>query len=103
MESLIAMVILVVCFGVGTMIYSNVLDSDMQRLKLKGILILNNEAVEIKQSQNYIDGEKMVGDHLLSFTFEKQEGAEHLYKFILELKNKEGKLISTRKEMIIAP
>jgi hypothetical protein len=40
-ESLIAMVILIVCMGIGTMVYTNVLNSDKERKVLHASLLAN--------------------------------------------------------------
>lgn len=99
-ESLIAMIIIVVCLGAGTMIYSNVLSSDKQRLKLKAILMLNKEAEKIKKEKNFLDGELQEGDYLIKKTIKKMPETENLYSLILVASNKEGKIIGTHNELI---
>jgi hypothetical protein len=101
MESLIAMIIIIVCFGIGTMIYSNVLSSDKQRLKLKAILLLNQEAASIKKEHLFIDGEKQQGDYLIKRMIKKMNQTENVYILSLVAVNKEGKIIGTRNELII--
>ena len=100
MESLIAMIIIVVCLGVGTMIYSNVLNSDKQRLKFKAILMLNKEAEQIKTDKGFIDGEKQEGDYVIRRAIKKMPQTENLYMLTLVVLNKEGKVIGTRNELI---
>ena len=99
-ESLIAMIIIVVCLGAGTMIYLNVLQSDKQRLKLKAILMLNKEADKIKKDKSFIDGEQQVGDYVVKKTIKKFSETENLYSLILVALNKEGKVIGMRNELI---
>lgn len=100
MESLIAMIIIVVCLGVGTMIYANVLSSDKQRLKFKTILMLNKEAEKIKTEKKFLDGEEQVGEYIIRRTIKKLAGTENLYSLGLIALDKEGKVIGTRNELI---
>lgn len=100
MESLIAMVIIVVCLGIGTMIYTNVLNSDKQRLKFKALLMLNKEAAQIKAEKIFFDGEKQVGDYRIKKTIKKFEQTENLYTLALVVLDKDGKIIGSRNELI---
>ena len=100
MESLIAMIIIVVCFGVATMIYSNVLGSDKQRLQLKAILVLNQEAIETKKEKSFVDMEKQVGDWTIKKTLEKYPETENVYRLELTLSDKDGKVVGKRNELI---
>ena len=100
MESLIAMIIIVVSFGVATMIYSNVLDSDKQRLQLKAILMLNQEAIETKTEKTFLVMEKPVGDWTLKKTVEKYPQSENIYTLALSISDGNGKTIAARNELI---
>ncbi len=99
-ESLVAMVIIIVCLGVGTMIYSNVLNSDKQRFKFKAILMLNKEAEQIKMEKNFIDVEKMIGDYMIRKIIMKISQSENLYRLSLIVFDKSGKPIGVRNELI---
>lgn len=101
MESLIAMIIIVVCFGVATMIYNNVLDSDKQRQQLKAILLLNKKAFQIKNEKNFVDGEEQHGEWAIKRTIEHYEQSENLYLLKLLVTDKEQNKIATRNELII--
>ena len=100
LESLIAMIIIVVCFGVATMIYSNVLDSDKQRLQLKAILVLNEEAIELKKGKTFLDSEKQNGDWVIKKIVEKYPQTENLYTISLSVIDRNGRIIATRNELI---
>lgn len=99
-ESLVAMVIIIVCLGVGTMIYSNVLNSDKQRFKFKAILMLNKEAEQIKMEKNFLDGEKILGDYMIRKIITKMPQSENLYRLSLIVFDKSGKSIGVRNELI---
>ncbi|OFY82803.1 MAG: hypothetical protein A3F72_01585 [Bacteroidetes bacterium RIFCSPLOWO2_12_FULL_35_15] len=102
-ESLIAMIIIVTCLAIGTMIYANVLASDKQRLQLKAILILNNEAQQTKAEKTFIDSERQLDEWNIKKTVEHYEQTENLYRLTLSLTDKEGKTITTRNELIATP
>ena len=100
MESLIAMVIIVVCMGIATMIYSNVLDSDNERAQLRALLLLNKEAGQIKNEKKFVDSEKQAGDWTIKTTIEHYDQSEDLYKLSLKITDGSGKVIAVRNELI---
>lgn len=100
MESLIAMVILVVCFGIATMIYFNILHSDKQRIKLKALLLINKKIFIIKKEKKIIDTEYKEGPFILKANFEKLEGASNLFHFKLSASDGEGNMIAIHDELL---
>jgi len=101
-ESLIAMVVIVVCFGIGVMIYVNVLNSDKHNMKMKAVLIMNNEAIDTKKNKNFIDYEKQVGDFRIMRIISPYQQCEDLFylKFIAISINTE-KTIATHDELVV--
>jgi len=99
-ESLIAMVIIVVCLVVGTMVYTNVLDSDKQRNRLKAMLMINKEVLEIKSGKNFLDAEKQTGDWTIKTTVEKYDQTDHIYKLSVSIMDQNKKIIALRNELI---
>lgn len=100
-ESLIAMVILVVCLGVGTMIYTNVLSSDKERMQLHASLLADEEAIRVKSGKNYLDGEVKSGDWVLKKTVEKYEQTENLFLLAIAVLDRDKKIVLIRRELII--
>lgn len=100
MESLIAMVIIVVCLGVGTMIYTNVLNSDKQRLQLKAIGELNRMAAQTKTEKNYLDSEQKQNGWNIKKTVNKYDQTENLYQLSIAAFDTTGHLIAIRNELI---
>ena len=101
MEALIAMVIIVVSFGVAVMIYSNVLDSDKQYQQLKATLLLNQESILTKREKLFLDGEKIYGEWTIKKVISHYQGIENLYNLEFAVVDKQGKLIAKRNELII--
>jgi Tfp pilus assembly protein PilV len=100
-ESLVAMVILVVCFGVATMIYTNVLDSDGHRKKLKALIVLNKVAEQIKTENRFIDADFNMNELTINAIFTKVDHAEDLFKFSLTAFDESASIVAVRNEMII--
>jgi Tfp pilus assembly protein PilV len=101
MESLIAMVILVVCLGIGTMIYTNVLSSDRERKQLHAALLATQEAVATKSGKNYFDAEWQVDDLMIKKTVEKYNETENLFLLSITVLDRDKKIISVRRELIL--
>jgi Tfp pilus assembly protein PilE len=101
MESLIAMVILVVCLGIGTMIYTNVLNSDMERKQLHAALLANTEAIAIKSEKNYLDAEWQIDNWTIKKTVEKYNETENLFLLSIVVLDRDHKIISVRRELIL--
>jgi hypothetical protein len=100
-ESIIAMVIIVVCFGIAMMIYVNVLDSDKQRIKLDSSLILEKTAIQMKHDRRYLDEQVLAGDFVIQSSFSNYKQGRGLMEFSLKLFDLSGKLIAERKELIL--
>jgi Tfp pilus assembly protein PilV len=99
-ESLVAMVIMVICLSIGTIIYTNVMSSDKQRMQLKALLLLNKEAIEVKAAKSFLDSEKQVGDWTIKKTIEKYDQSENLYKMSLSVIDRDKKIIFVRNELV---
>lgn len=99
-ESLIAMSIIIVSLGVATIIYTSVLESDKQSLKLKAQLLLNEEAFKTKQSKTFIDEEILVTPFTIKKIVERYPGTENLYLLSLIATDLKGNLIAKRNELI---
>lgn len=100
-ESLIAMVILVVCLGIGTMVFTNVLNSDRDRKELHATLLANEEALKIKSEKNFLDAEEKAGDWTLKKTVQKYQETENLFLLSIAVLDKDRKIIVVRRELII--
>jgi Tfp pilus assembly protein PilV len=100
LESLIAMIIIVMCLSIGTMIYSNILSSDKQRIQLKAMFILNSEAQQTKTEKSFLDAEKQVDEWNVKKTVEHYDQTENLYRLSITITDKDGKVVATRNELI---
>jgi Tfp pilus assembly protein PilV len=99
-ESLIAMVILVVCLGIGTMVFTNVLTSDKERKRLHATLLANEEAAITKAQHTFLDSEEKAGDWTLKKTIEKYENTANLFLLSIAVLDNNNKIVYIRKELI---
>lgn len=99
-ESLVAMVIIVVCFSVATMIYVNVINSDKQRMGLKAMQLLDKEVQQLKNEKNFLDEEKKVNGWIVKKTLQKYAQTDNLYHLMLTVKDTAGRIVAKRNELI---
>ncbi|PCJ87266.1 MAG: hypothetical protein COA57_04870 [Flavobacteriales bacterium] len=100
-ETLIAMVIVMITFGLGLMIYVNVMNSGNQQLKLNAQLLMNQMAAETKTDNNFLDEEMETETLKIIKTVLPYEGSKRLNILMFEAFNKGGKKVTERKELII--
>lgn len=100
-ESLIAMVILIVCLGIGTMVFTNILNSDKERKELHASLLANEFALKVKAQQNFLDDEEEIGEWTLKKTVEKYKDADNLYQLSIAVIDGDHKIVLVRRELII--
>lgn len=94
------MIIMVVCLAVGTMIYTNVMDSDKQHKQLKAMLLLNKEALDVKAGNTYLDSEKQSGDWTIKKTIVKYDQTENVYELSISAIDQDKKIIAVRNELV---
>jgi type II secretory pathway pseudopilin PulG len=100
-ESLIAMVILVLCLGIATMVFANVLNSDRERKQLNAAQIADQEVLRAKQENNFLDAEYEVNRFIVKKTVEKYEQTENLFLLSLTVLDPDRKPVYTRRELIV--
>ena len=99
-ELIVAMVITMICFGIGLMILMNVITSDKASHKLNATLTIDRIAAETKKTAHYYD-EVMDEDPLTIHKKIKGYETDPALK-ILEIKafDNNGNLLGERKELI---
>lgn len=103
LESLVAMVLIMICFGIAMMIYVNVMSSDNNRQKLSAQLLLNQVALEGKQEKKYLDEKIEAGNMTIQKTVAPYKEADNLSLLTLTAFDKNGKMIAQHKELIPMP
>jgi hypothetical protein len=99
-EALAAMAITVVCMGIATSIYFNVLTADNGYNKLKAHLLLDKLAQETKQKNLFINEDLVLSGVHVHKTIEAYTGGEQLFSFKLSATDDAGKNLGDRIELI---
>jgi hypothetical protein len=99
LESVIAMVIIVISLSIGIMTFSNILHNDRSATIVKATFLLNDLGTKEKNNRTFIDGEERKENVLLKKTFNKYENTESLLEMKLQAYDQD-KLILETKEVI---
>jgi Tfp pilus assembly protein PilE len=99
-ESMVAMIVVLLCFGIATMIYVNVMNSDSRRAELHAHLLLNEIAMKAKQQELFLDEEIHEGTLLITKKVETYKGVPGLIRLGIIARNEKDKIIATHNEII---
>jgi hypothetical protein len=55
LESMIAMIIVMLCFGISIMIYNNIATNSRNKLKVEARIQMGNEAIKSKSENRFLD------------------------------------------------
>lgn len=100
LEVLLGLLIIMICFVIGIMIYTRVLAADNLVQKLKADFILSESAIKIKESKQFIDSEEKQEPFTIKKTFTKYAGTKNLYRMYLNA-SIQNKIVSERNELVI--
>lgn len=101
LETLIAIVLIVVSFGVASMILINLLQSDNGRVKLHAAIELESMMSETLKTSDFID-ETEERNHLKMIkTIEAYKGSASLYQLTITAKNEKDETLGQIKRLII--
>ena len=100
-EVMVAMIIVMISFGIAMVIYINVTRSDNQVQKLRAQLLLNETAIKTKIENSFVDATMEVESISIIKTIDSYEGSSILNLLLLEAFDIDGKKIAERKELVI--
>ena len=102
-EVLVALVIIVSCFGIASMMYVNITNSYNNRQLLSAQLRMNEIALKTKAENNFLE-ERIESNQL---TIEKSvntyKESKEIVLLTLKAFTKNGKIIASHRELIIVP
>jgi len=101
LETIVALMLVMMCFSIGMMIYVNVINSDNNRQKLHVHLLLKGIAFKTKTDNSYLD--ESIESEMLSIKKKviKYKDTENLNMLTLKAYDKQGKLLEEYKELLI--
>ncbi len=100
MESLVAMVLILLTMSIGGIIYTNVISSSDTTRKLQAGFILEEVSDKMKKEKNYLDGEEEIKSMIVKKRVMKYEKVAGLEVMELRAFDKQGKLLGSRREII---
>ena len=100
-EVLVAMIIVMVTFGIAMAIFINVSSSDRHVQKLKAQLLLSEVAIRTKAENSFIDATIELENITLNKTITSYREIPGLNILLLEAFDINGKKVAERKELII--
>jgi Tfp pilus assembly protein PilV len=101
-EAIIALVIIMVCFGLSTMIYLAVLRSDNRMERSKAFMEIKRSAVQTNAEKRYFDEEVMTDSLRIKKTIEVYQNDPVLKILTIEAFNEKGKKLSSHKQLILS-
>ncbi|MEL6636642.1 MAG: hypothetical protein AAFW73_17335 [Bacteroidota bacterium] len=99
-ETLAAMTLLMVAFGIGMSIYLNILSSDHLERTSKANLYLQQFLEESKREGLFYDDEKVIGGYRLSRTIEPAGEYGDAYLINIEAEDIDGNFLHRVKEIV---
>ena len=100
-ESIVAMTIIMIGFGIALLIFLNINKSDNAFQKFKAQIILGEFAANVKKEINPLSDQEQVGDIMIIQTILDYPGYMGVKQLNLEAYDRQGKKIAMRKELII--
>jgi type II secretory pathway pseudopilin PulG len=103
LESILAMIIVMVCFGVAMLIYNNIITGMRGRLELQARLLLEQEALNAYTADRLVDewGKNDVIDIEKSIT--PYTSCENVYVLQLTARDHDQRILATHNELIYKP
>lgn len=99
-ESLIAMVVVMLCFGIATTVYVNVISSGNQLLKMKSEFLLRKVALESKRDHLFLDEKITVDEITVQKRVTPYNGSKKLVRLNLQAFGNNEKLLSEYNELV---
>ncbi len=99
-ESLIAMLIVMLCFGIAITVYVNVISSGNQLQKLKSELLLKQIAVQTKNAGVFLDEKMTLDGIVVQKKIVPYNGLKHLIHLNLKAYSSSEKLLSEYNELV---
>lgn len=99
-EAIMAMVVIMLCFGIAFMVFNAMTESQRNYLNVKGEIALRNEAQKCKSEQNFFDEDIPAEDFTVQRRIRVNEEEEHLATLELKAVTTDGKIIAEYYEFV---
>jgi hypothetical protein len=99
-ETIVAMILILLCFGIFIIIYNNVLSSKNNRIHLSATLLLDDLAIMAHKNNNWIDENVDKEKIKIKKVISAYKDCPSLRTFELKAFDERNQLIVSRKEII---
>jgi hypothetical protein len=103
MESMLAMVLVMLCFGIATLIYNNVIASSGNQLRVIARMRLANQAQLAKSENRLLDETIDCSSFRIEQRIQPYQMSSHLIELKLTAIQPNGKELATYHELIYQP
>lgn len=100
-EALVAMVIIMISFGIGMMVYFNIIKSEKSQIKLQATINSENIFIETRQLKSYENDEYHYKNHNIIKTVTNYGNSNNLYLVTLNVVDKNQKEVTSFNEIMI--
>jgi type II secretory pathway pseudopilin PulG len=103
LESILAMIIVMVCFGAAMLIYNNIITGMRGRLELQARLILEREALNTRMADRLVD--EWVKNDIIDIekSIAPYTNCENVYILKLTARDHDQHILATHNELIYKP
>jgi len=101
MESIFAMIVIMICFGICMMIFASVASGSSSTLKVKARVQLQSEADRCKTDHEFNDATFARDEFVIERTFKPAENNSDLIEMKLLAINPEGKILAEYHELLL--
>ncbi len=100
-ESLAALLLVMLCFGISCMIYVNVINADKSRQKLKAHDLITEMILQLKKDKNFTDQITPSGELVINSTFRPYKENEKIKLLTLTVSDKMGRKLESQQIIIL--
>lgn len=101
LEVVVALVLVMIIFGISMTLLANVSRSGVSLQQFKGTLLLNELYTSTKDGKTFYDEEINEGGNVIHKKVSKYNKMPHLMLLELEIVNPEGRQLAQRKDLIL--
>lgn len=101
LESVFAMIAVMICFGIAVMIFNQVTTSASVEIETLARLRLQQEADQLHGSETYVDGQTTCEGFVIRRTFVTDPAQPHLTEMILIAVNDNQKILAEYHEFLL--
>ena len=103
MESVMAMVIVMLCFGIAMMIINNIVAGSRDKLKTIARIRLESQAIVIKKEKRFIDETISADDFRIEKQFHPWQNSGTVFQMELQAVAPDGKILARYDELFRKP